>query len=78
MLGQAHFDLAEGPILVAHQARQRQQLRLREHMLRELTPIGRHDGLRHEPTADGKFHQALRPSQRLSPPPPTCSSKQES
>src|ERR1700691_119370 len=43
MLAQSHLGLAEGPVLVAHHTKQREQLGLRELMLRELAPIaGQH------------------------------------
>jgi hypothetical protein len=41
VLAQTHFGFAKGPVLVAHQAQDRQQLRLGELMFAEARAVGR-------------------------------------
>jgi hypothetical protein len=41
MLAQAHFGFSKGPVFVAHQTKNRQQLRLGEKVFAETTAVGR-------------------------------------
>jgi hypothetical protein len=56
MFGQTDFGFAEGPILITHQAQDREQLGLLEAMFRKFAAVGWQDGLAHVQRDGGKFH----------------------
>lgn len=58
MVPQPDLGFPERPVLVAHQAQDRQQLRLREDRLGDLTPVRQHPRLRHGAADQSDPHQA--------------------
>ena len=58
MLAQSHFGFAKGPVLIPHQAKHRQQLRLRELPLAELGALRRQHCFTDFQRQPGEFHQS--------------------